>query len=354
MTRRERWTRAIILLAGALAVMALVAVGFANAGEEKAGTTAANFLTLGSGPRILGMGGATLGLGQDLAGGAWNPAALGWMDETSIVLSHSGLENQSLQEWAGIGGRVGKTDTRWAVTGIYQGDGSFEGRDASNNPTGSFSVSSFAIGGQVAQQLGSMVTLGLGVKTVSEKLGDVSGIGTTFDAGVSFHRGMVGFGIAGQNLGGHMSYSGINYDFPTNVGLGLAVTHPRTGLSVAVDANFPSAYYNDVRAGLEYRWKQMVAVRAGYRSEMGSSNDPLTGPTFGLGAGGNGFWFDYGYLLEGVGSSGQHRLAITFLPGKMSGLGHDPYGQGEMPRDFEDGKQVVGPPAPADTGKKKK
>jgi len=353
MTRREGWLRSIVLFAGALLVMALVAVGFANAGVEKAGTTAANFLTLGAGPRVLAMGGATLGLGRDVAGSAWNPAALGWVDETAIVVSHSGLENQSFQEWVGVGGRLGKSGTRWGVQGTYQGDGAFEGRDASNNPTGSFSVSSFAIGGHVAQQFSPIVTLGVGFKTVSEKLGDVSGIGTTFDAGLSLRHGIVGFGIAAQNLGGHMAYTGSNYDFPTNVGAGLALSHPATGLSLALDANFPSAYYNDVRAGLEYRWKETVALRTGYRHELEASDDPLTGPTFGIGTGANGFWLDYGFLLAGSGSSGQHRVALTFLPGKWSGFGQDPFGQSEMPDGFDDKTKKTGPSASPEKGKKK-
>jgi hypothetical protein len=348
----------ILILTAGLA-MAVVAVGFANAGVEDAGTTAANFLSVGAGPRILGMGGATLGLGSDLAAGSWNPAALGFMERGALMLSHSGLENESLQEWLGVGGRIGASGTRWAITGLYQGDGSMEGRDASNNSTGSFSVGSFAVGGQLAQQFGSHFTLGLGFKTVSEKLADVSGVGTTFDAGLMFRHGIFGVGVAMQNQGGHMDYDGAVYPFPASYGVGLGVADPRTGLSLAFDANFPSAYYSDLRAGLEWRWKDMVALRGGYRHEMDAADDPLTGPTFGVGAGMNGFWFDYGYLVSGN-SDGQHRVGITFFPGMWNGLGTDPYGQGEIPSEFAPPKKgpdrLIGPPVPPDLdkGRKKK
>src|SRR5262249_31285406 len=157
--------------------------GFARASESNAGTTSANFLSLGAGPRILGMGGATLGFGADLGAASWNPAALGWMDQSTVMISHSSLDNSSLQEWAAVGGRLGNAGTRWSVSGLYQGDGSFEGRDASNNSTGSFSVTSFAAGAQVAQQIGERFTVGFGLKTVMEQLAGVSGIGTTFDGG---------------------------------------------------------------------------------------------------------------------------------------------------------------------------
>jgi len=350
MNVRRGLLRTFVLFLGALLAMMLVAAGFAAASEDNAGTTAANFLSLGTGPRILGMGGATLGLGTDLAASSWNPAALGWMDRSAIAISHSGLDNASLQEWAALGGRIGTAGTRWSISGLYQGDGSFEGRDASNNSTGSFSVSGFAMGGQLAQQIGP-VTLGFGMKTVMEKLGDVSGIGTTFDGGLMYRYGILSGGIAFQNVGGHMSYDGAVYPFPTNYGAGLAIHHEATGLSLAVDANFPYAYANDIRAGAEWRWKDMLAVRAGYRHEnTETSDDPLSGPTFGLGAGANGFWLDYGYLISGN-QDGQHRVAITFYPSTWGGLGSDPYGQGDIPSDFDQEKPVkkvplIGPPVP--------
>jgi hypothetical protein len=357
MISRRRVIRIAFLFLGAALAMLIVAVGFANAGIDEAGTTAANFLTLGAGARVLGMGGATLGLGTDLTAGSWNPAALGWMNDGSVAITHAGLDNGSLQEWIGTGGRFGRSSTRWSLSGLYQGDGTFEGRDASNNSTGTFSTASFAVGAHLAQQVGPNLTLGFGTKAVSEKLADVTGFGATFDAGVMFHRGIVGLGIAAQNLLGQMRYSGAVYQFPTNYGVGLGLTHAASGLSLAIDANFPNAYYSDVRVGAEWRWKQLLAVRAGYRSENGASADPLTGPTFGVGAGANGFWLDYGYLVGGSGGAGQHRLALTFFPGKFSGLGGDPFGQGDIPSTFDDGDKkgpLIGPPVPPDLEGKKK
>ena len=355
MKARRQLMRILFLCLGAALAMAIIAAGFASASEDNAGTTAANFLSLGAGPRAPSMGGATLGFGSDLAASSWNPAALGWMNQGSIMVSHSGLDNASFQEWAAMGGRLGAGRTRWSISGLYQGDGSFDGRDASNNSTGSFSVTSFAAGAQVAQQFGQRLTIGFGLKTVMEQLGDVSGIGTTFDGGVQYHQGIVQAGAAFQNLGGHMSYSDAVYPFPTNYGVGLALTHPATGLSLAVDANFPYAYANDVRAGAEWRWKDVLALRAGYRHEMSRNpDDPLSGPTFGIGAGANGFWLDYGYLISGN-QDGEHRVALTFYPGRWGGLGTDPYGQGDIPHDFDkqDAKKkpLIGPPVPPDLKK---
>lgn len=319
MNTRENAMRLVKLVIGAALAMALVAAGFAHAGVEKAGTTAANFLSVGSGAAILGMGGATIGLGDDLAASAWNPAALGWAANTEMVLSHAGLANGSLQDWAAAGGRIGQSSTHWAVSGLYHGDGSFEGRDASNNPTGSFGVSSMAFGGAIAQNIADHLTIGVGTKFVTEKLGDVVGSGVTFDAGLNLHAGVVGLGLAAQNVGGQMKYQDGAYPFPANYGAGAAVVLPASGLRVALDANFPDAYYPDVRGGVEWRWRGMLALRGGYRKEMSSLPDALSGPTFGLGAGKNGWWFDYGYLLSSSGE-GQHRIGVRLVPGSW-GMG---------------------------------
>jgi hypothetical protein len=306
-------------LALAALAMSMVGSAVARAGFEDAGTTAANFLSLGSGARTLGMGGATLGLGDDVGGAAWNAAALGWVNGTEAALSHAGLANGSLQEWGAVGGRIKGSPTRWAVSGLYQGEGAFDGRDATGASTGSFSVSSMAFGATLAHQLGGMVTLGVGAKGVRENLAGVSGSGISFDAGLMLRAGPVGIGFAAQNLGGRMNYGASSHPFPGSYGVGLGYSHPATGVRIGVDANFPRAYHSDVRAGAEWLYRGVLALRAGYRKEMGSASDPLDGPSFGLGASHRGMWLDYGYLLPGEGS-GQHRMGLRFnLGGSAAG-----------------------------------
>lgn len=308
------------IMAGATLAATLLTAGASHAAIEKAGTTAANFLSIGSGAGVLGMGGAVLGWGGDLNAAAWNPGALGWMSETQMVLSHSGLADDQAQEWAAAGGRFGSSGTHWALSGLYHGQGSFEGRDATGTPTGTFEVSSMAVGGQIAQRFGENATIGIGAKYVSEDLGSVRGSGLTFDVGAMLRAGRLGFGFAAQNVGGSMSYDGASYPFPTSYGAGASVAIPEHGLRFALDANFPDAYYSDVRGGVEWMWREAFALRAGYRAELGAeSGEPLSGPSFGMGAGLAGLWFDYGYLISGMGSGGEHRVGITLRPGSFGG-----------------------------------
>lgn len=309
-SRMRICTRAAI----AALVMSLVASGTARAGFENAGTTAANFLSLGQGAHALGMGGAVLGLSEDVGGTAWNPAALGWVNGTEAALSHAGLPNGSLQEWGAVGGRIGGSPTRWAVTGLYQGDGTLDGLDATGAPIGTYSVSSMAFGATLAHQFGRRATLGAGAKAVRENIAGFSGSGVSFDAGVMVRAGLFGIGFAAQNLGGRMDYGATGYPFPTSFGVGLGFSHPTAGVRIGVDANFPRAYHSDLRAGAEWLHRGVLALRAGYRKELGSADDPLDGPSFGVGAGHRGMWLDYGYLLPTNGS-GQHRVGLRFRLG---------------------------------------
>jgi len=265
----------------------------------------------------------------------WNAAVLGGLAETQVVLAHAGLEDDARQEWVAAGGRLAGSELRWALDALYQSEGTFEGRDALDRPTGSFDVSHLALGLYVARPLGPLA-LGVGAKYVGEKLGAVSGTGVTMDAGLQVHAGPVGGGVAITNLGGGMSYQGVRYDLPTNVGCGAALELPVAGLRLALDANFPRAYYRDVRFGAEWRWRDLVALRAGYRRELDAPGDLVqNGPSFGLGAGARGLWLDYGYLVPGAGE-GQHRLTLTLRPGKLAWLTKGGTGADKLPRSFDE------------------
>jgi LysM repeat protein len=302
-----------------LLLLTLAAPRYAAAGIDNVGTTGANFLSLGSSAGVLGMGGAAIATFGDLSSLQWNAASLGSLNETQMVFSHAPLTGSGSQDWVGIGGRMGYSATRWAVHGIYQGDGSFDGRDALGNSTGSFSASSMALGATVSHTFGEIATVGLGAKIVSENLASVSGFGGTFDAGLQVQRGPIGFGLAAQNFGGRITYGGVPYSMPTNIGAGVSYSIPMSGLRFALDYNRPSAYYGDVRAGVEWMWKGRVALRTGYRHEMSApSTDALNGTTFGMGAGVRGIWFDYGYLAASNGN-GEHRIALRVSPRMLNG-----------------------------------
>ena len=299
----------------ALLMTALLSGGIAHASIENAGTTAGNFLSVGTGAGILSMGGATLATGKDLNAAAWNPAALGLMNGSQLALAHASLSASTSQEYLASGGRIGGSAMRWGANLLYQSEGSFVGTDATGASTGSFNVSNMAMGLSLARPFGDAVNVGAGLRYVNEKLGDAAGSGIGVDLGLQAHTGAFGFGLAGRNLGGKMKYDSGTYDMPSVIGAGVSWASPVSGLRLAIDANLPKAYYNDVRLGGEWLWQERVALRAGYRMELGApAGEPLGGPTFGFGAGVAGMWMDYAFLSGQSDAQGQHRFGLTFRP----------------------------------------
>jgi hypothetical protein len=310
------------------AMVATLVSGTAWAGAEWSGVTTANFLSVGSGAAILGRGGATLGLGGDAASVAWNTGALGWMRQTEIGFSHASLDGGINQEHVAVAGRLNRGPFFWGLSGLYQGQGGFEGRNASNQSTGTFNISSAAFSGQGAYRFRDLVSVGVGVKYVTENLGTVTGTGLAFDGGFLARFGQIGLGASATNRHGIMTYDDAKFGMPANFGVGASWHDPVRGLTLALDANFPNTYYSNVRTGVEWRWKEMVALRAGYRMEMDApSDEALTGPTFGMGAGFGAFWADYGYVISGAeGAEGQHRISLSLIPSQWGSSGG--YGQG--------------------------
>ncbi len=308
-------TRAGGMAAAALAAATLLGPAASFAGVGDAGQSVAGFLAVPAGAAAPGMGGATLAYGGDLAAGFANPAALGWVPGVAMALSHAELPDGSRQEWGSAGGKVGIARTRWAISGLYADQGTFEGRDAFNQPTGTFSASSFAVAAALAQPLGRHLSLGIATKFVSDDLGVSTGSGVTFDAGLIARAGPLSVGASAQNVGGSMTYGSVGYDFPTSYGLGISFDH-RSGVRIELDANSPLDYYDELRGGIEYCWHDHFALRAGYRYEVGAdaATESIGGPSFGLGAGLGGLWLDYAYLPSTVGESEQ-RLGIALRPG---------------------------------------
>jgi hypothetical protein len=299
-----------------LVVLLVAATAGAQDSNGAGGTTAGNFLVVGSGASALSMAGATLAIGNDLAAAAWNPASLARVDGLQFSLSHAPLPGGAMQDWVAAGGRVGGSSTRWALDALFHQEGALEGRDALNNPTGSLTVADVAFGARLALPLTSALSAGLGGKWVHESLAGTDGSGFAFDAGLRATTGPLGFALAARNLGSGMSYGGTRYDLPGLVAAGVSWGDESRGLKLDADFESPLHYYRDLRLGGEWLWRERVALRAGYRFALGApADEALSGVTFGLGANVGNTSLDYAYAPEGSTGAGQHRIGLTFHPG---------------------------------------
>ncbi|MBI5168067.1 MAG: hypothetical protein HZA61_01125 [Candidatus Eisenbacteria bacterium] len=308
--------RARMREAGPLAFALVLALGAclphaAHAGEESAGTRAAAFLVQGGGPAVLGMGGAAIGGGEGLQASGWNVAALAHATSLQAYFSHAQFGESGAQDWAAAGGRLRGGRTRWALSATFRDEGTILGRDQYDRPTGDVSATALAAGLQLAQPVGEHFALGAGTRVVSEGIGDERGLGLAFDAGAQARFGLLRLGLSGRDFGGGMRWAGQRWRMPASLGAGVAVVHPGTGLTLALDLVAPANYYRSFRAGAEWSFRDRLALRGGYRTELGAGADePLTGPAFGLGARAGLAWVDYALVISGDGES-SHRFALS-------------------------------------------
>jgi hypothetical protein len=283
----------------------------ARAANEGAGTRAASFLSAGTAPATLAMGGAALALGRDVQGATLNPAALGWVATPQFSLSHADFADQTAQEWVAFGGRIGSSRTRIGLAAVIRDEGTIEGRDANGVPTSDVRARDLALTLQLARPVGEHLSLGGAAHLVNQSIGEANGSGLAFDAGAQLRLGLVSLAVAGQNFGGGMNWAGQRWSMPAQFATGLALEVPASGLRLALDWTAPADYYRSVRAGAEWRWHDRLALRGGWRGELGAPpEDRAGGPAFGIGAGSGAMWLDYGYVLAGDGSA-THRVGLS-------------------------------------------
>lgn len=139
---------------------------------------------------------------------------------------------------------------------------------------------------------------GATVKIISESIKDMSGVGIALDAGIQYVTGPmdnVHFGITLKNIGPTMKFSGdgisfkafftngsvnqftVNqrtdeFELPTQLAIAAAYDFhmgAQSRLTVAGDFNSNSFTNDQFTLGLEYGWREILLIRAGYTYENG-------------------------------------------------------------------------------------
>ena len=139
---------------------------------------------------------------------------------------------------------------------------------------------------------------GFNLKIISESIKDMSGIGVAIDAGIQYVTGPydnVHFGITLKNIGPTMKFSGDglslrvfmndhsnqqftmvqradDFELPTQLSIAAAYDFLFAETNrITIAGNFCSnSFTNDqLTGGLEYAWKEMLMIRAGYTWEKG-------------------------------------------------------------------------------------
>ncbi|KAB2909027.1 MAG: PorV/PorQ family protein [Ignavibacteriales bacterium] len=316
-------------------VIVLMAAGTVAFGQTKVGSTAAPFLSIGIGPRAVGMGGAFTATANDITSLYWNPAGAARVGGSAATFSHTkwfadinfnyAAAMLSLGDWGTIGGSVTYLDYgETEITTIREPEG-----------TGAtYGAKDMAMGLSYSMNLTDRFSIGGTVKYVQQKIWNTSASTVAFDVGVLFLSEIYGLRIGAtiSNFGGDMTMDGkdllVLYDIdpgsfgnndqilaklktdpfplPLTFRVGVAMDVVNTSdfrFTAGLDALHPSDNSESINVGGELVYKNMISVRGGYKSLF--LNNTEEGLTLGVGlnydfAPGLGLSFDYAYQDFGI------------------------------------------------------
>lgn len=288
-----------------LSLMVGVAVVFvttyAMAGSP--GSKGAVFLKLGQGARANAMGESFVAVADDVNALYWNPAGITQIKERQATFMYSDWLEEIKYNYLAyvhptqiLGGIMGS-----AVTMLDSGSIKKYGTNPINkdDTQGTFDGKDIALAVSYAREMIEDCSLGVTVKYIQMKIDGQKSTGLGLDVGCLYKPKIenLTLGVAMQNFGPKLKAFVREKDaLPLNFKVGGAYKLLDKALTVSLDVNFPSDNDTNFNLGTEYWVKEIVAIRAGYKT---LTKDELKSSDLTFGAGfrlpGTGIGLDYAY-----------------------------------------------------------
>jgi long-subunit fatty acid transport protein len=243
----------------------LLASGRAHA----VGETGAQFLRIGVGAKACAMGEAFVAVADDPSAIYWNPAGLTQVSSVQIAGMHSSWLLDMSYEWFGAVVPTGAGAFAAAVS--YSSSGEIP-RVEDLDVVGEYSAYDMAASLAYARGFGDMLSLGVGVKLVKQRIEEEEASGFAGDVGVLLCAqpdGGLRFGFSALNVGPAIAFIEEKDPLPTNLRGGIS--YERGPVTAAVALNQPRD--GDMRwsVGAEYVIADILSLRAGYNSSVSYS-----------------------------------------------------------------------------------
>jgi len=290
----------------------------AGAYASGAGTTAAPFLKAAMSPRAVALAGAFSALADDSGAVFVNPAGLAQSDKREAALDFSTYLQDAKMGNLSYSGMVGENRFGFGATFMTVGGIAKTLNDASGAvpELGTFDASDMAVtlayaSKDIAPDLMPRLDGGLAVKFIRSGIDNKTAFAVAVDAGAMYRATeKVRLSMVIQNLGTKMKFVDESDPLPLNLRAG-ALFKATEKLNVALEIN---EYLQDEKfypsAGVEYWFRDALALRAGYKFGYDTSNLGSTvGLSLGFGVKVQGLGVDYAFLPFGdLGSI--HRFGV--------------------------------------------
>jgi hypothetical protein len=282
-----------------VAVAALCITSIATA-DTGIGKYAGEFLAIGVGARPLGLGGAYVALAGDVSAGYWNPAGLARIDYPELMLMHAEHFGSLVNHDYGAVAFPMGTSTSLGISLIRLGvDDIPDTRNAGVDAGGSvtydpnqfsridpsrvtyFSSADWALYFTLARRHSDNLTYGANLKLIRRELGDNNATGVGFDLGIQYspmERLLLGANLQDVTTTLVAWNTGRNDLISPTLKTGAAYVIDALGGRFTPVVDFDLMFENrrsaatfsmgpvsfDVQGGLEYAFKDLIAVRVGY------------------------------------------------------------------------------------------
>lgn len=266
--------------------------------QSKVGTTAAQFLGIGVGPRAMAMGSAFVALGDDASAMYWNPGALARMGHGQVMASHTTWLVETDFNWIGV--TLALDPDNAVGISLTQLDYGEDEVNTVTMPEGTgerWTAQDLAFTLSYSRNLTDRFSIGGSFKYITQQIWNESASSIAFDVGLIFRTPFDGLrlGAVLSNFGSDMQLDGkdltrrIDLD-PENTGnnetivanlktdswelplffrAGISYDLQRSDLftaTVSADAVRPNDNNEYVNLGGEFSFRNILFLRAGYKA----------------------------------------------------------------------------------------
>ena len=306
--RRDKMPRLIILALVLLALLAGAATPALAGSNGRKGTEGAPELSIPVGPRGVALGGAVVGDVSGVEAMFWNPAGLGTLTKTEAMFSHTQYFAGMKLNYAAIGHGMGDFGVLGFSAKVLSVGDVIVTTESAPEGTGEIAQPTFTVLGLTwAKQFTDRVVFGASGSLVSEHVINQSAAGAAFDFGVQYLTGWRGLklGMVMKNFGPGMTYSGpgaeisilppdedpsgqprifssetATFELPSFFTMGASCDlyrSPQTWLTALAALQNNNFQGNALRGGLEWGYRDLVALRGSYYGSFRGTTDPNTG-----------------------------------------------------------------------------
>ena len=282
-----------INMVGAVLVAGFCILSSALPLYASSGTEGAAFLDIpvGAGPAALG--GSYTALAKDAYAATYNPAGLGFLDSLQFSGQHLSYIDSMHYEYLSFATPLPRSTScssavdcpGSAIGGSVQyfGSGDIAGMDDQGTPTGDFSSYYAAYNLAYGRAFTDKLSLGLTGKMITGKLDDVSASAFAADLG-SMYKLLPNLMLSATltNLGSKLKFLSEGDSLPMAFHFGGAMQINPHWLATA-EVVYPKTGLASFHMGGEWRPLDLLAIRAGYRTDTVKELSALAGYSMGLG-----------------------------------------------------------------------